>query len=57
MQNRDIRTAALKAGVKNWQIADKLGIHEGTFSRKLRYELNSEEKSKIINIIEELKGA
>lgn len=57
MQNREIRTAALKAGVKNWQIADKLGIHEGTLSRKLRYELNSEEKSKIINIIEELKGA
>lgn len=57
MCNKDIRDAAKRAEIKLWQIADKLNIRDSEFSRKLRYELNSEEKSKIINIIEELKGA
>ena len=56
MQNREIREAATKAGVKNWQIAEKLGMHEGTFSRKLRHELPQEEKHKIFDIIADLEN-
>ncbi len=56
MQNREIREAATKAGVKNWQIAEKLGMHEGTFSRKLRHELPQEEKQKIFDIIADLEN-
>lgn len=56
MKNTDIRTEASNSGVKLWQIAEKLGINDGNFSRKLRKELNSEEKSKIRAIIAELKG-
>ena len=56
MKNRDIRTEAAKAGVKLWQIAEKLRMNDGNFSRKLRNELNAEEKNRIRAIIAELKG-
>lgn len=59
MCNTDIRTEILNNGLKHWQIAEKLGIHEGSFCRKLRHELPEEEKTKIFEIINELskKGA
>ena len=57
-KNQDIRQAAAGAGVKLWQIADKLGVNDGNFSRKLRREFSAEEKEKILAIINELsKGA
>lgn len=54
LKNKDIRVAAATAGVKLWQIADKLGIYDGNFSRKLRKELPEKEKEKIFSIIDEL---
>lgn len=56
MYNLDIRKEASNAGVKLWQIAEKLGINDGNFSRKLRKELNNEEKARIRAIIAEIKG-
>ena len=56
MKNTDIREAAKTAGIRLWQIADKLGITDGNFSRKLRKELSADEKQKIIAIISELSG-
>ncbi len=58
MTNQEIRQTAKKSGVKLWQIADKLGINDGNFSRKLRHELTEAERVNILNIIAELaKGA
>lgn len=54
MNNHDIKETAKKAGIKLWQIADKLGINDGNFSRKLRKELSQEEKQRILDIIAEL---
>lgn len=54
MTNSDIREAAAGAGVRLWQIADKLGITDFTLSRKLRKELPPEEKARIFSIIKEL---
>lgn len=56
MNNQDIRRTAAGAGVKLWQIAEKLGITDCSLSRKLRRELSSEEKEKIFSIIQELAG-
>ena len=56
MKNVDIKTEAMNAGVKLWRIAERLGMTDGNFSRKLRQELSSEEKAKIRAIIAELKG-
>ena len=54
MKNLELREAAKKAGVKLWQIADRMGIADCSFSRKLRHELPAEEKEKIMTIIREL---
>lgn len=56
MCNLDIRLETAKAGMKLWQIADKLGITDSYFSRKLRKELPNAEKEKIRDIIAELKA-
>ena len=53
--NDDIRQAAQSAGVRLWQIAEKLGLSDGNFSRRLRRELSGEEKAKIMGLIEQLK--
>ena len=54
VRNSDIREAAVKNGVRLWQIADRLNINDGNFSRKLRKELPAEEKRKIFEIINSL---
>lgn len=56
MNNTDIRQEAATAGVKLWQIAERLNINDGNLSRKLRKELPDNEKQKIILIINELKA-
>lgn len=55
MKNLDIKNLAKEKGVKLWQIADKLGMQDSNFSRKLRKELPTTEKEKIFEIIENLK--
>lgn len=52
--NKDIRSAAKAAGVLHWEIAEKLGIQDSAFSRKLRRELPAEEREKILGIINEM---
>ena len=54
MSNADIRRHAAGCGVKHWQIAERLGVNECSFSRKLRRELPLTEKDRIFRIIDEL---
>lgn len=54
--NIEIRNAAKSAGICLWQVAEKLGINDGNFSRKLRRELPSEEREKVLDIIRMLSG-
>lgn len=54
MKNIDIRTYAKQKSVMLWQIADKLGISDVSFSKKLRHELPEAEKERIRNIIDEV---
>ena len=54
MTNTEIRDQAKALNVKLWQIADCLGVTDSTFSRKLRKELPEPEKSRILEIIENL---
>lgn len=55
MRNTDIRQQIQNSKVRHWQVADKYGVPEGSFSRLLRYELPRAEKEKIMNIIDQLK--
>lgn len=52
--NKEIRDAAKEAGICLWQVADKLGVSDGNFSRKLRRELPAEDREKVLSIIREL---
>lgn len=52
--NMEIRAAAKRAGIFLWQIAERVGVNDGNFSRKLRRELPAEEQEKILSIIDEL---
>jgi hypothetical protein len=56
MYNQEIRQAAKSAGVKLWQIAERLGMNDGNFSRKLRRELPEAEQQHIICIIADIAG-
>ena len=53
-KNTEIRREILGAGLRFWQVAAKLGISDDAFSKKLRFELNDEEKNQIREIIKEL---
>ena len=52
--NKAIRSAAKAAGVLHWKIAEKLGMQDSAFSRKLRRELPTEEQEKILGVINDL---
>ena len=56
MKNQDIRTEVKGAGLFLWQIADKIGITDGNFSRLLRKELPDEKKARIRAAISELRA-
>ena len=52
--NVEIRQRAKEKGVLLWEVAEELNICDSSFSRKLRKELPTEEKSQILDIIENL---
>ena len=56
MQNVDIRRAANEASVHLWEVAEKYGLSDSNFSRKLRRELPDAEKAKILDIIEQIRA-
>ena len=54
MANSEIRVRLAETGVKQYEVAEYLKIAETSFSRKLRNELPAEEKSLILQIIDNL---
>lgn len=54
MYNLEIREAAKASGVMLWEIAERYGVSDSNFSRKMRRELPQEEKAKILSIIQDI---
>lgn len=52
--NADIRAEIERAGVKMWQVAAKMNIHQCTFSTWLRFELSDELKAQVRAAIKEI---
>lgn len=50
--NTEIRNAIFKNNIKKWEVANKLGVTDSTFSRMLRNEMSEENKKKILKIID-----
>ena len=53
--NKALRKQIEKSGIKQWQIADALGVADSTFTRWLRHELPEERKNEVLRVIEEVK--
>lgn len=56
MRNKDIRNAMHISGVKQWEVAEQLGISEFTYCRWLRSEIPDEKKVLILKAIEDAKA-
>jgi len=56
MTGAEVRQLAKESGVFLWQIAEKLGINDGNFSRKLRKPLSDADTAKMLDIIDQLKS-
>lgn len=54
MANWDIRQNLLLSGVRQWKVAEEMGISESMLSKMLRRELPRDKKEKIGLIIEKL---
>ena len=54
MKNKEIRICAMEHGVKLWEIAKQMGISPETLSRRLRRELSTEEKERMMQAILEV---
>ena len=52
--NLDVRIKIMEAGLNLYQIAERLNIPETAFSRKLRKELSTSEKHRILKVINEM---
>lgn len=53
-KNLEIRTLTKESGLKLWQVAEKLNLSDGNFSRKLRREFSDVEKSQVFEVIHTL---
>lgn len=51
-----MKSYILDEGIKLWQVADKLGITDGNFSRRLRKSFDNDEINHIKEIVKELKN-
>ncbi|MDE6729261.1 MAG: hypothetical protein K2J71_00595 [Oscillospiraceae bacterium] len=54
MTGTEMKALIHNAGVKCWQVAEALGMHDSNFSRRLRKPFSKEETAKINAIIEDL---
>ena len=54
MANEAIKARAKEKGVKLWQVADRIGLTDSNFSRKLRKELPAADGNMIIGIIDDI---
>lgn len=54
MRNEAIKASMKQNAVFQWQVAERLGMSEFTFSRKLRHELAGEEREKVLAAIDQI---
>ena len=52
--NADIKAKLILLGVKQWQVAEEIGISPGTLCVWLRYELTDERKNRIATAIDKV---
>ena len=53
MKNKLIRVAMVANGLKQYELAKLMNIHEASLSRKMREELPEEEQQRIVDLIQQ----
>ncbi len=53
-RNVDLRTAARDNGVYLWELAERMGVTDATFSRQLRREFTKEQRERALKAIEDI---
>lgn len=56
MVNAEIKKYAAVNKVKQWKVAEHLGLSESALSRKLRHELSPKEKEEFIAAVDQVKN-
>lgn len=56
MTGAEVKQLAKESGVHLWQIAEKLGVTDSTFSRKLRKPLNEADTEKVLQAVDQLRA-
>ncbi|MCR5835508.1 MAG: hypothetical protein K6G88_03250 [Lachnospiraceae bacterium] len=54
MKNRELKLYAASKGVRLWQVAEKFGITDAAFSRKLRKEFSREDAEQFKKYVDEI---
>lgn len=54
MTNEELKRIMKSNGVRQWQIAENLGMNEASFSKLFRHELSVENKDRILKAISEI---
>ncbi len=54
MNNRELKLYAASKGVRLWQVAEKFGITDAAFSRKLRKEFSQEDARRFKVYVDEI---
>lgn len=54
--NTELKAYAKKNRVFIWEVAEKFGLSDGTFSRKLRKELTNKEQELFKKYVDEIKA-
>ena len=55
LSGAEVKAYILEQGLRLWQVAQKLNINDGNFSRKLRNNFTDDEVKQIKTIVKELK--
>ena len=57
MTGAEIRKTIIDNGLKLWEVADRYGVSDTTFSKMLRKDFNEENTRKVLSVVENLKRA
>ena len=55
MTKEEVQKKLSESGVRQWQLAEALGVSEYTLCKKLRHPLKEEFEAEVLKAIEELK--
>ena len=56
IRNADVRKAMLMADIKQWELAEAIGVSEVTICRWLRTELSDDKKEALLDVIKRMEA-